>query len=103
MFRRAIALSLIAVSLAACQHSPAPASVAGGECKIFADPGFRVLGATADDQRWITRTQETGIRSCGWPRPAKRQALPPPVEEPPAAVSVEPAPRAPWYRRWLTS
>jgi hypothetical protein len=102
MSRRAIALaSLFALSLAACQHSPAPASVAGGECKIFADPGFRVLGATADDQSWINRTQETGIRSCGWQRPPKRQALP--IEEPPAAKIVEPAPPQAWYRRWLTS
>lgn len=95
------------IALGACQHSPAPASVAGGECKIFADPGFRVLGATADDQTWINKTQETGIRSCGWQRPPKRailkEALAPPalVTEPPAAVQVEPAPPQRWYRKWL--
>jgi hypothetical protein len=106
MFRAAIALSslCVLVALGACQHSPAPASVAGGECKIFADPGFRVLGATADDQTWINKTQETGIRSCGWQRPPKRQALAPP---PPAAViappvvEVDPAPPQRWYRKWL--
>lgn len=102
MFRRAIALSSILAAslvLAACQTSPAPASVAGGECKIFADPGFRVLGATADDQTWINKTQETGIRSCGWQRPPKRQALV--AAAPPAAVQVAPVPPRKWYQKWL--
>lgn len=108
MFRRAIALTsliLVAALLGGCLHSPAPASVAGGECKIFADPGFRVLGATADDQTWINKTQETGIRSCGWQRPPKRailkEAPPPVIVEPPAAVQVDPAPPQKWYRKWL--
>jgi hypothetical protein len=47
----------------------APASVAGGECKIFRDPGFAVRGRRLRDSQWIGRTQETGINVCHWRRP----------------------------------
>lgn len=46
-----------------------PASVMGGECKVFKDPGFAVRGKRLKDNQWIGRTQETGIDVCGWPRP----------------------------------
>ncbi len=49
--------------------SLAPASVTGGECKIFHDPGFAVRGKRLKDSQWIGRTQETGIVSCHWKRP----------------------------------
>lgn len=48
-----------------------PASVLGGECRVFTDPGFAVRGKTAKDNRWIGPTQEKGIEVCGWSRPVK--------------------------------
>lgn len=48
-----------------------PASVQGGECKVFHDPGFAVQGKRLKDKQWIGRTQETGIEVCGWKRPSK--------------------------------
>jgi hypothetical protein len=41
-----------------------------GECNLFSDPGFAVEGKTPADQRWISKTHETGIAHCGWPRPS---------------------------------
>lgn len=54
-----------------CATTSVPASVAGGECHVFHDPGFAVRGRTLRDNQWIGRTQETGIRICGWKRPAQ--------------------------------
>lgn len=48
-----------------------PATVLGGECRVFTDPGFAVRGKRAQDSRWIGATQEKGIEVCGWPRPVK--------------------------------
>lgn len=110
MCRRAIAiasLALAALALAACQTTKGPASVAGA-CDAFVDPGFPVKGARDKDQRWITRTQETGIQLCGWPRPAPEKEVPTVAEvvpEPEPAVMPEveqPAPRSRW-RRWFGS
>lgn len=61
---------VIALLLSGCA-SIGPASVAGGECKIFKDPGFAVRGKRLKDSQWIGRTQETGIGVCGWKRPTK--------------------------------
>ena len=61
-------LLLSSALLAGCQTSSAPATVEA-ECRVFTDPGFAVRGATRVDQRWISGTQETGIRVCGWKRP----------------------------------
>lgn len=47
-----------------------PASVMGGECKVFDDPGFAVQGKRLKDSRWIGRTQEKGIQICRWKRPS---------------------------------
>lgn len=62
------ALVVVAVLLTGCA-TMTPGSVGGGECKIFADPGFAVRGKRLKDSRWIGRTQETGIRVCSWKRP----------------------------------
>ena len=51
--------------------SIAPASVGGGECRVFHDPGFAVRGKRLQDSQWIGKTQETGIQVCGWRRPTK--------------------------------
>ena len=59
---------LAALGLAGC-GSYGPASVKGGECKAFHDPGFAVQGKRLQDKQWIGKTQETGIEVCGWKRP----------------------------------
>lgn len=63
-----IFLIALSVGLSGCAGTM-PASVAGGECKIFNDPGFAVKGKRLKDSRWIGKTQEVGIDVCGWKRP----------------------------------
>jgi len=46
-----------------------------GECRVFTDPGFAVQGVRLQDKRWIARTQESGIRVCGWPRPTAEKGI----------------------------
>lgn len=46
-----------------------PASILGGECRVFTDPGFAVRGQRPKDNRWLGATQEKGIEVCGWKRP----------------------------------
>lgn len=57
-----------ALMLAACGTSR-PASVAGGECKIFHRPVTVITGVTSMDQDWIDDTIERGVAGCGWRRP----------------------------------
>jgi len=66
-----------------------PASIAGGECKVFKDPGFAVRGKRLKDDQWIGKTQESGIEVCGWKRPAARPAS---LDARPAPVADAPAP-----------
>ncbi len=63
--------TVLAFALSGCA-SNMPASVLGGECRIFHDPGFAVRGKTLRDSQWVGRTQETGIESCGWRRPGRK-------------------------------
>jgi hypothetical protein len=66
---RIIALALSCVALVGCAGTM-PASVAGGECRAFRDPGRVVKGATRADQRNIdVGYLEPGYAACGWPRP----------------------------------
>lgn len=65
---RGIIIIAMAGSLAGCAGQ-IPASVQGGECKAFKDPGFAVQGKRLKDKPWIGKTQETGITVCGWKRP----------------------------------
>jgi hypothetical protein len=58
----------LCAALAGC-GSIGPASVGGGECKVFTDPGFAVQGKRTKDRRWIGATQEVGIQVCAWKRP----------------------------------
>lgn len=67
---RLMLLLVVGFTLSACA-SIGPASVAGGECKIFRDPGFAVRGKRLQDAQWIGRTQETGISVCKWRRPTR--------------------------------
>lgn len=63
-----ILLAFIALALAGCAGQM-PASVLGGECRVFTDPGFAVRGKRTKDARWVGATQEKGIEVCGWKRP----------------------------------
>lgn len=60
------------MALAAC-GTPPPASVAGGECKVFSDELARACGLTDADQLVIDAGAEAGFRACpNWQRPAPR-------------------------------
>lgn len=59
---------MAAMALTGCA-SIGPASVQGGECRVFHDPGFAVRGKRLKDSQWIGRTQEVGINVCKWKRP----------------------------------
>jgi hypothetical protein len=63
-----VLLGLLGMLLMGCAGSM-PASILGGECRVFTDPKFAVRGLRLKDNRWISRTQEKGIRVCGWRRP----------------------------------
>lgn len=58
--------------LGGCAGSNRPASVSGGECRVFERPTYVVLGKTQHDQDWIDGNVEAGIGACGWPRPQPR-------------------------------
>ena len=49
-----------------------PASVGGGECRVFERPEYAVLGQTRYDQNWIDSNTEAGVAACGWQRPKPR-------------------------------
>lgn len=66
---RVLMIAVVGFTLSACAGSM-PASVMGGECRVFHDPGFAVRGRRLKDSQWIGRTQETGIKVCHWSRPA---------------------------------
>ena len=67
---RVALLLALGFTLSACA-GVGPASVLGGECKVFSDPGFAVRGKRVKDSRWIGTAQEQGIQVCGWKRPTK--------------------------------
>jgi hypothetical protein len=60
---------LSALLLGGCAGT-GPATI-NGECQVFKDPGFAVQGRRLKDKQWIGRTQETGIKVCGWKRPSE--------------------------------
>jgi hypothetical protein len=59
--------------LAGCATS-GPASVAGGECRLFRPPAHVVRGADQESQNWADDTVEAGVAGCHWHRPAKARA-----------------------------
>lgn len=67
---RFLVVAALAVFVGGCAGK-GPASVQGGECKVFTDPGFAVQGKRLKDKQWIGETQEKGIDVCGWKRPTK--------------------------------
>jgi hypothetical protein len=68
----ALGLLSMTVTLAGCAGTRLPASVKGGECRVFERPEYAVLGKRQYDQRWIDGNVEAGVGGCGWQRPAKR-------------------------------
>ncbi len=68
-------IGALALTMAAC-GTLRPASVGGGECRVFERPEYAVLGQTRYDQNWIDSNTEAGVAACGWQRPKPRpQAL----------------------------
>lgn len=78
-----ISIVLLAALLGACA-SRGPASIAGGECKIFEAPKYEVRGQRDYDQDWIDSQVEGGVGGCHWKRPQPR----------PASIDAAPTPRA---------
>lgn len=70
---RIILIASLALLLAGCA-SQGPASIAGGECKIFEAPKYEVRGHTPYDQDWIDSQVEGGVGGCRWKRPQPRPA-----------------------------
>src|SRR4051794_15671112 len=70
---RFASIGLLPLLLAGCA-SRGPASIAGGECKIFEAPQYEVRGKRAYDQDWIDSQVEGGVGGCHWTRPKPRPA-----------------------------
>ncbi len=89
-----ILMIFIAAGLLGGCAGKGPASVVGGECRIFERPEYAVRGAKPYDQDWIDSQVEGGVGGCGWKRPAARPAsidgapavrhAPPPAKKPSA-------------------
>jgi hypothetical protein len=92
MIARASVLLLVGLLMAGCAHK-GPASIAGGECKIFERPEYEVRGQKQYDQDWIDSQVEGGGGGCNWappkPRPPELDAAPP-TRAAPAPVKKRP-------------
>ena len=64
-------IGALALTVTAC-GTLRPASVGGGECRVFERPEYAVLGRTRYDQNWIDSNTEAGVAACGWQRPKPR-------------------------------
>lgn len=73
MILRLVLIGLVSFMLAGCQ-TIGPASVKGGECRIFERPEYAVRGKRPYDQDWIDGNVEAGVGGCGWKRPKARPA-----------------------------
>jgi len=88
---RLASIALLALLLAGCASRGGPASIAGGECRIFEAPAYEVRGKRAYDQDWIDSQVEGGVGGCRWNRPAPRPAS---IDAgPPAKAAAAPAKR----------
>jgi hypothetical protein len=67
-----LALALLSVALLAGCGAPLPASVKGGECRVFRAAIVETCGLTQSDQDIIDENAERGVASCQWQRPAPR-------------------------------
>lgn len=70
--KKIILILALAFPLSGCLTSNGPASISGGECKVFLSPQYAVKGKTSYDQGYIDDVVESGVSACGWPRPAVR-------------------------------
>jgi len=86
-----ISIVVLALLLAGCAVR-GPASIAGGECRIFEAPKYEVRGQRDYDQDWIDSQIEGGVGGCKWRRPSPRPAA---IDQAPAA---RPAPVKPARR-----
>jgi hypothetical protein len=64
-------IGALALTVTAC-GTLRPASVGGGECQVFEQPEYAVLGQSRYDQNWIDSNTEAGVAACGWQRPKPR-------------------------------
>lgn len=69
-WRAAVLLAALGTSLTACATSQ-PASVKGGECRVFTAPLYAIRGVDKYSQDWADDNTEAGIASCRWKRPAR--------------------------------
>jgi hypothetical protein len=90
-----LAVMLSALLLAGCA-SRGPASIAGGECRIFERPPYEVRGKKPYDQDWIDSQVEGGVGGCQWKRPAPRPAE---LDAPASKAQASPARRKSLIRR----
>lgn len=70
---RIMMIIIFSTMLAGCA-TKGPASLTGGECRIFERPQYAVRGKRPYDQDWIDSQVEGGVGGCGWKRPAARPA-----------------------------
>lgn len=96
--KRLLALVALSVAVAGCA-STQPASVKGGECRVFERPRYSVLGRTSYDQQWIDGNVEAGVAACRWPRPEPRPERLDAQAGLPAPVVVRPATRTEKIKR----
>lgn len=73
MIARLLLIACASLALAGCQTT-GPASVKGGECRIFERPEYAVRGLRQYDQDWVDSQIEGGVGGCGWKRPKARPA-----------------------------
>lgn len=71
MIARLLVLCFSALMLSGCVTT-GPASIKGGECRIFERPQYAVRGLRQYDQDWIDSQVEGGVGGCRWKRPAAR-------------------------------
>lgn len=96
-----IALGFLASNCA----SNLPASVAGGECRIFRPPDYAIRGKHQVDQDYIDDFEEAGIAGCHWARPKARPAAKVAAKSKPSPVvttaptTTVPAKKRHWWQR----
>ena len=88
---RLLVIVLVGLTLAGCAAT-GPASITGGECKIFERPEYAVRGKRPYDQNWIDSQVEGGVGGCGWKRPAPRPAA---LDAPRATPAAQPVMKRP--------
>lgn len=73
--RQVILAGGLVLGLAACQMPDGRVVSIRGACDAWEAPTQPVIGKRRIDQHWIDKAVETGIRTCGWPRPKAQQIV----------------------------